>query len=398
MLRKNYNKTKIQGYGHLGNNKGIMFLTSIFVVIILIGLIASFAILSSSELNNSKRYQYSTAAFWAAEAGVNKFIHNTSMLDIENVTEAIGLGFVSLEKDDSNPALRIVTATGTYNDISRSIQIEFPANPPSLFDNTISSGANIILDGFISGMSVDGKTRLSGEYDDQGFWTTANFEDKVEGVDNGLTTLTYPDLNENGQEDFDDFVSYNRRFVDPEDPDYTGEYSEDEVLHIQTNGAVDIWPNEQLVGKKVVFIEGSSAGQGDARIWFDATWRSDQNITIISTGSVDYVQPLQSPAANSQLNTISWDDYNEAAILLSTHSGSTYTHEDANYGSIISLSHTTGNLIANGGVHLDLIFVWKMFDYENPVDENGLVPPGFQGLINTSSSGYSDTPSSWAEI
>jgi len=47
---------------------------------------------------------------------------------------------------------------------------------------------------------------------------------------------------------------------------------------------------------------------------------------------------------------------------------------------------------------LSTILPIRQFDYENPVDENGLVPPAFQGLIAGGSSGYSSNPSSWSEI
>lgn len=380
------------------NNKGGVFLTSLFVLTILIGLMASVFVSSMSELNGSKRFRDATAALWTAEAGISRYIQDTTLLDDADQTISVGVNSVFISKDDSDSQRRIVTATGTSNGVSRQIEVEFPTLPPGLFDNTLSSGGDITLNGFIAGVTVNGKTRLSGEFDKNGFLTNANFEDKQEGVASNLTTLEYPDLNENDESDFDDFVSYNRRFVDSDDPDFTDEYSEDEVLHIQTNDTVDIWPSSDLAGKKVIFVEGSEAGNGNVNVWFDTTWAADQNVTIISTGSVNYVQPLQSPSANSQLNTISWEDYNEFAVLYSSHSGSTYTNKQANFGSLVSLSKTKGNLIANEGINLDLIFVWKQFDFESPVDDEGLVPPGFQGLISGGSGGYSTTPSSWAEI
>ena len=153
-----------------------------------------------------------------------------------------------------------------------------------------------------------------------------------------------------------------------------------------------------MAGKKIVYVEGTSAGAGDVNVWFDSTWTANQNLTVISTGSVNYIQPLQNPSANSQLNTISWDNYNEFAVFLSAHSGVTYTGKKAYYGSIVSLSNTKGNVIANQGMNLDLIFVWKQFNYQSPIDANGLVPPAFQGLIAGAASGYSTTPSSWAEL
>ena len=89
--------------------------------------------------------------------------------------------------------------------------------------------------------------------------------DDSSSLDNSsdLTTLEYPDTNENDTPDeFDDFVAYNRRFVDPDDPDFTGDYTEDEVLHIEGNDTVNIWPDSDLAGKKIIFVEGTAAGEG----------------------------------------------------------------------------------------------------------------------------------------
>ena len=107
---------------------------------------------------------------------------------------------------------------------------------------------------------------------------------------------------------------------------------------------------------------------------------------------------LQNPAANSQLNTVSWDNYSEGTIFYSTHSGVNYTHANANYTSILSYSVTEGNVVANGNVTANMLGVIKRFDYESPFDEDGLVPPGFEGLVGTGSGGYSSTPSDWKEI
>ncbi len=383
----------------LNNKKGAALVTALMITTILLGLTICLSFASVGEVQNANRFRDSTSAFWAAEGAVQRFLQDTTMLDDADQTVTIGTHSVFLSKDDSDPVTRVVTATGTANGITRSIEVTFPAIPPSLFDNTMSSGGGVTLDGFIAGIDVDGKTRLSGVYDDQGFITNATFEDKEEAVSGDLTTLEYPDADENGTADeFSDFVAYNRQFVDPDDPNYTGEYTADEVLHIEGNDTVNIWPDADLADKKIIFVEGSAPGEGDVNIWFDSSWQADQNVTVISTGSVNYIQPLQNPSADSQLNTISWDNYNEAAILFSSHSGVTYTHAEANYGSIISLSKTEGNLIANDDVNLDLILVWKEFDYENPVDDEGLVPPAFQGLVGGASDGYSSDAASWTEI
>lgn len=397
MTRKN---RKIIFHTRINNSEsGVALIISLFVLTILFGLTAGFSLSSVGELNNANRFRDSTSSFWAAESAINRYISNNSLLNAGAQNYTIGNSTVSISKVDETSVGRTVTAVANTNGVNRSIEVFFAAGAPDLFNNTISSGGDINLNGLIAGLQVDGKTRLSGEFNDNGFLTSGSFEDKQENVASTNTTLQYPDADGNGTGDeFTDFVAYNRQFADTSDPNYSGEYSDDEVLYIQSNDTVNLWPNEELVGKKVVFVEGATAGSGDVNVWFDTTWAADQDITIISTGSVNYIQPLTNPASNSQLNTISYDDYNEVAILYSTHSGATYTHDQANFGSIVSYSHTTGNMVANTSMRLDLILVWKEFDFENPVADDGSVPPAFQGLIAASSGGYASTPTSWEEI
>lgn len=374
----------------LANNRGTALITSFLMMTVMVGLTSSFTINSVSELNAATRLRNSTAAFWAAEGGAARFIQNNNLLSAGDSTVTIGSGTVTIHKDDTDSAKRILTVTSSVGGVSRQIKLEFPGAAPDAFSNTISVGEDLTIHAVFAGLDVNQKTRIHGTYAVSGVHESGTFEDKVTGVASNLTTLTYPDSNNNGTSDeFNDFKQFNQNLLST--------YPASEVVYIQGNATVTIFPSSNLAGKKVIYVEGATARTGNVNVFFDPTWAANQNITIISTGSVNYIQPLQTNAANSQLNTISWDDYNEGSVFYSTHTGVTYTHDDANYGSVVALSSTTGSTIANGDFNAHLAVAWKEFNYENPLDADGNVPPGFKGLVG-SGAGYSSTPNNWYEM
>jgi len=257
-----------------------------------------------------------------------------------------------------------------------------------VFDNTISTGGDLSLSGTFASLEVYGKTRLTGTYQESGPWVSGWFEDKQEGVDSQLTTISYPDADENGTADqFNDFVEYNRDIVASYDPS--------EVVYIQTDNTVNVFPNSTLIGKKILYVEGSSSGTGDVNIFFDATWQDGQDLTIISTGTVDYVQPLQ-VQTDARLNTISWDDYNEFAVFVNTHDGVTYTHDEAEYFDILDVSVTEGSVIANQGIDTFEVIALKRFYFSDRI-ENGDLPPGFEGLLGINPTLVTN-PQNWKEL
>lgn len=371
------------------NKKGASLLYGYLVLSVLLTLSAGFALSTASELNNTKRFRDYTKAFWLAEAGVARFRKNQTMLDTTNpVNIYFGSNYVTLLKDDTDSQNRIVTATGHVGSITRQLAITFPAKPPKVFSNTMSSGGNLKLLGLIAKLEVYGPTRLTGTFSKSGIGASGWFEDKQEGISTNETTLKYPDADGNGTSDqFNDFVEFNR--------DIASNYPPSEVVYIQSDNTQIVIPNRSLAGKKILFVEGSQPGTGNVNILFDASWQSEQNLTVISTGTVEYVQPLQT-ATNSQLNIIAWDDYKEASILYSSHKGVTYAHDAANFYSIFEYSVTSGNLIANNGINANEALSWKRFDYADPV-ANGSVPPGFQGLLAQAPPGYATTPDLWEE-
>ena len=373
----------------LQNETGAALLLGLLVLTVLITLMAGFALSTVQEIRGANRYRDGAIAFWLAEAGVQRFMEDTTILNSGSQTVYFGSNYFTLSKDDTDSTLRVVTAVGHVGGITRNVRVEFPANPPVLFDNTMSTGGNLNLAGLFARMDVYGKTRISGTYNKTGIGATGWFEDKQTGVASNSTTLKYPDSDNSGTADqFNDFVQFNRTLV--------AAYPSSEVLYIQSNSTQVIVPSSSLAGKKVIYVEGTTAGSGDVNIVFGSTWQDNQNMTVISTGNIAYLQPLQI-SSNSQLNTISWDDYNEASVFYSTHDGVTYSHDDANFYSIFEYSETTGNVVANHSIGANEALSWKKFNYGNPLN-GSTVPPGFEGLVSQANSGYSSTPSEWKEI
>ncbi len=408
----------------LKTQKGAALITAYFVITSLITLGTGFAMMSINELNNARRYRDSAEAFWTAEAGINQFVHDTTMLD-DTGSDTITLGSHSatISKDDSDPQQRVVTAVSVVGGQTRTVQVSFPKNPPGIFSNTLSGGLNFHTIGASlrsSYLNIYGKMRFAGIYDDDAFNLVENFQDPAYSQPSGEVTLTYPDADGDGTaHEFDDFVAYNRALVDS--------YPEDETLHIipeTDEDVVYIYPNstykdEPIAGKKIVFVDDAE-GEGDVEIIFGAGWQDHEDLTVITTGSVSYFQPLENAVNDSNLNVIAWDDYSQASLLVSYHNGVIFANDQAFFTEVLSESENTGVVIANGlrpndadnvcitpwncydpdesAIHFtEFLQTTKDFYYANPI-EGSQVPFGFEGLISAGGSGYSSTPNSWKEL
>jgi hypothetical protein len=376
----------------LGNERGVALAIAIMVVGTLITLSLGFASSTMTELRSAQYYRNSAKAFWMASSGISEFLNNTHYLDSGQKTINFGSNTVVITKDDSSPTQRIVRAIASVGTARRGIQVTFAGSPPDLFGNTMTSGNNFSITGILARLDANGKTRIGGIYSKSGLLAEANFQDKLQNQGTATTTLKYPDRNNNGTSDeFADFVQFYRNEM--------ATRPSSETIWIQPanpNDTVWVYPNQQLAGKKLIFVD-TTEGKGDVNIIFDASWRNNQNLTIVTTGDITYYQPLN-VAADSKLNLVSWKDYNEASILYSAHHGVTYAHNDADYFSVLNYSHTTGNVVANHDLNAFEALTWKVFDFVSPIDAQGNVPPGFQGLMAQSAGGYSSTPDSWKEI
>src|SRR3989338_2171809 len=371
------------------NNKGAALIMAYFVMSTLVTLSAAFSLYTFNEINNAHRYRDATTAFWLAEAGINEFINNPHMLDKEGEKFlTYENGTVYLKKDDSLEIKRILTAVGKVRGSERQIQVEFPALAPDIFNNSVATKGSIRISGDKSNLTVNGKLRISGKIVNSAKHSTVSVEDKIEGVDPHQVALTYPDVNGNGRPDeFRDFVDFNR--------DLISKYSPDEVVYIKGDGVYTISPNSALKNKKIIYVEGSQ-GDGNVNIEFNGAWEDNQNLTIISTGTVTYSQ-ANPVSTNSQLNIIAWAGYAETAALPGSHYGMIFTHGVAQFDEVRDTSITNGVVIANGGISVKEVWSNKTFNYADP-RHNGVVPPGFEGLLGGGVKGYTAKPSSWAEI
>lgn len=371
------------------NNKGAVLILAYIVLFALLTLSAGIASFNINEHNYARRHYFSTAAFWLAEAGINIFMKDTRVLDqTGSYTMQDGNGMIDITKDDSNFRRRVVTATGTFAGIKRSIQITYPAKAPEVFRNTVSTKGDLVIEGKKAMAAINDKTRLNGKIIDHGEHSRVFLEDKDEGVSAGLVSLNYPDANNNGVADeFADFVQINRGILQ--------NYPSEEVLYIKGNGTYMIAPDSSLDGKKIIYVEGDE-GHGNVVILFGEGLKKNQQMTIISTGTV--IHNLTGFAApDSQLNIISWTGYWETAALPASHNGVIYTHGIAHFDNIYDTTVTNGNVIANGGIAIGEIWSTKTFNYADTTTDE-IVPAGFEGLVGGGGSGYVTKPDAWKAI
>lgn len=371
------------------NNKGAVLIAVYMVLFVLMTLSSSVALFNFSELNDARRHQNDAAAFWSAEAGINQFMADPTMLDAAGSKTIAGeSGTALLSKDDSDSRYRVVTSTGAAGGSRRRIQIKYPALS-TIFERAVSTKGDVTIEGRRSSLIINDKLRLGGKVVNAAVYPLVFFEDKQEGVSAPLVSITYPDADGNGTADeFSDFVAFNR--------DLIASYPEEEVVYVRGNGTYTITPDASLEGKKIVYIEGEREGQGNAIIQFTGALATDQSLTVIATGTVTH--NLAGLAGNnSRLHIIAWSDYFETAALPSVHNGMIYTHGTAYFDEMHDTSVTNGSVVANEGVVIREIWSTKIFNYAD-VRKNGVVPPGFEGLAGGRASGYASAPSSWREI
>lgn len=364
------------------NNKRAAALTLAYMVIsVLTTLGMAFVSGSISEANSARRYSESERAFWIAEAGMAQAYRDWAATGATGAGAAYGNGNYVIDSS----ALPIVVITGTYGSGQSVLQASF-VRVPNPFQNSLSVGGDMSLVGILARLEVYDRTRISGNFTKSGIGAQSWFADKLEGVSQTQTTIPIPDYSDNGvTNEFADFVAFGRLAVQS--------YPPEEVVYIQNNGTVNIFPSSALVGKKVIFVEGSTPGAGDVNIFFDGTWRDDEDLTVISTGTISYVMPLQLQE-NARLSTVAWDDYNEVAIFRSQHESVTYAHDDATFIDILDWGSSTGNIIVGDDMSLLEVLTYERYYYSDRV-VNGDMPPGFSLL-----SGSVGTPlfMDWREI
>ena len=371
------------------NNINGSILIATTVLYLLIALSMSFVLFNVSEMNAARRYYHSTAAFWLAEAGIHMFIKNSDMLnDSFSKTIPYEDGTINLLRDDSKSMFRLITATGIFGGVQRKIQIAYPVNIPEVYKNTLSSKGNITITGRKSSVIVNGKTRLTGQLINNANYGRSIFQDLKSDQDNSLTSLSYFTGNSNNE-------SNNFHYFMQNNKDLIAGYPEDTVLYIKTNGTYTLPNDGSLTGKKIIYIEGDSGG-GNVLIQSHGAVAQNQNLTIISTGTVTFNQSGHQ-APNSQLNIISWGGYNESVSSSSSHRGLIYTHGEATFNNINADSINYGGIIADGGMTFGEVWSTKIFNYAD-MTTGGYYPSGFEKLIGGSITTVAPYPTSWREV
>ncbi len=369
------------------NKKAAALITAVILTLFLSILGIAFTSRSIQERNLATRYIDSVRAFWLAEAamakGYSELMSSPSYAGEDWTTLASGSYRIIKNSSPGEVEIRAEGLSGSTTQVLTST-LALVAYP---FENTMSVGDDISLSGLLGNINVYGKTRLSGEFSKSGFITSAWFEDKTEGVDPTYTSMPISDYDSNGTADeFNDFVIMGQTAI--------ADYPSEEVVYLQTNGTVNIFPDQTLVDKKVIFVEGDNPGQGDVNIYFGATWQDQQDLTIIATGEVTYVQPLQFQE-DARLSTVSWDDYSEISVFRNAHESVIYTHDDAYYMDIFDWGSTTGNIIAQDDISIFEFITNEKFYYSDRA-YNGDLPPGFSRL-SSGSGVLSNQMSDWQE-
>ncbi|MFO8052979.1 MAG: hypothetical protein R6U54_03360 [Candidatus Omnitrophota bacterium] len=388
------------------NKKATALILTIIVSVVLAILGISFLLVGINEKNLVERYKYSTKAFWIAEAGLAQ-----AYQDITNnysTCPAVESSWGGASNDSFGGGSYLVTvtlegnlkltSTGTYKTVSKEVSAELTC-VPSPFENTLSVGGDLDLTALAAIIHVNGKTRYSGNYNESTFFGNADFEDLQQEPDTNKTTLEVPDYDNNGVSDeFNDYKLYSREAtqdhaqgeIDFEGTDF---YVDDKVVYkkVEAGDNVNIFPHQSLVGKEVIYIEGPE-NEGDVNIYLDGNWQDDEDLTVISTGQVHYIEPLQT-SRESRLSVISWEGYKESSVFVGYHESVVFTHGDAEFEDLLDIGYFTGNIIANGDVSLLELFTLDYWDFSDRVI-NGDIPPGFSKFVGQI---LTDNLSDWQE-
>jgi len=373
----------------LRNNAGAVLLMACVGLFVILTVAAGYTLSLFGELANARRFQQSTAAFWLAQAGISRVVHDMDIFaDGDEQVIPVAGGKIYLTKDDSSVLKRVVTSTGEVGGSQRRIQVEFPAREPEAFEHSLSTKGDIVVNGARAVLALNDKIRLSGEFTNNARYSSIFIEDKQQGLAPGRVSVVYPDLDGNGKPDeFADFLAYNQRLL--------ARYDKNQIAHVKGSRTYVLTPNKDLKDKKIIYVEGRE-GHGDVIIHFGGNWDKKQNVTVISTGTVTFNQGGVM-GRDAKLNIIAWSGYKETALLPSTHNGIVLTKGRAVFDEIHDTSITNGTVIADGGIRFGEIWSTKTFNYAN-YNQEGLLPPGFEELMGSRNLGYAATPNEWKEI
>ncbi len=397
------------------NKKGSILLISYLAITVLLALGASFLANSLTEIRGTERFVNSSQAFWAAEKGLAKVAYNinngipltqNTFINMEDFPNYYPSGYCKYKVESYDTfTSKVFTVTGIAGEgadqdkAQKKVQIRLPR---SIFENTISAGGNLDVIGFIGDLDVFGKTRITGTYSKSGLGVSCWFEDKQEGVSSEKTTIQIPDINANGTPgEFNDFVTHFDTVVSAireKTLEEQGDADAEAVL-IETDGDYFVYPQASLEDKDILYVRGSGPGQGNVYVLFNTSWADNQDLTIISTGTVTYLEPLQYESQNSRLNMVSWGDYTETSVFYTSHESVIYTQGDADFMDIFEVGTSDLNMIANDDITFTEIFARKAVRYSSRIAD-GDIPPAFGDSLGSSDldiAALTVNPQGWKE-
>ncbi len=365
-----------------GETRGVAIVTVMVLTLVLLTLGATFLRLATFERLSANEEIQRAQAFYLAEAGVERAIaflrvagneHSTGTL-YTNEPFANGTYTVTAA-DDLDSGIKIITSTGTFAGEQKTITVEVQLLP-AFFRNTFSSGGDLDFYGILAAAWAHGTTWLSGVYDRHGWLQNMRFDTLVQNVDPNETTLRFRDMNENDvPNELEDFVLFFENALLECNPGETA------LIQTGAGGTVDIWPSRDHVGKRIIFVKGPDGAEdtgGNVDIYLGASWADGQDLTIVSTGEVNYIQPLQNPST-SRLSVISWDDYTEGAIIFSAHRSVIGTQGTADFSYLFAWVTVYGSVFANQNINIQEGVVMANFWHDDRLNV-GDVPPGLRPL------------------
>lgn len=430
--------------------KGVVLILASIIVAALLAISGGYMKQVVAELNTARRFLNNEKSLWAAEAGA--VVAYCNLKTNANWNPA-SLSASDRQVGDDGSFAITVTLSGSDRNVSVAATIgnlypktvTFSLSYPGALSNALSAGKKLRRRNTWGQLNINGDTQAgNGVHQTQGYWKLQNgeLEYVITSEQNNLSWVTthqgysydwnanpapeilFPDGDDqNGVDDqFTDFTSHFQNTIN------SNQYSASEVVYIQINNNDTVWvypgwsgqgylwtPSQGFIrdaqnntvtlsGKKILYVEGNSAGKGDVKILFGAAevYGQGEDLTIISTGDVSYIAPVQIPGNNSRLNVIAWNNYEEWGSWWygNNHNSNVFAHDNVIYSG--GTSNTTGSVTANDNIELGSWYYG--IKYINSPTLEVELPPGFEGLSELSqgnifSSGGSGTLNNdWQEL
>ena len=383
--------------------KAIVLLLGYVVLTMFLALSIAYMSRVVAEVHDSRRKYELAKAFWVAEAGAaDAYINirsnrNWDPASLSNTT-ITNMGTFNVTVQSPSASIRKVIVTGTTDD-GYEKTITYSLSYGS-FQTALAAGNKLIHMGLFSVLDLHGDAKAGNGIEQSPLSWITTHEDEGYTYDwsaNPDPKIIYPDGDTDTNTIADEFSDFN---------DYTqeslNEYEASEVVWIQTDNDVTIWPGTsgsgriwvggtlltdaegdpvELAGIKMLYVQGTTPEtSGLTEIHFGAseTFSQDEDLTIVSTGNISYKEPLQSGDSNSRLSVITWQNYKEEGILYTNHNLNVFAHGAVDFVSFLNYSDTKGIYLTNND--MELLVAASIKRLYLPSEENLVLPPGWEGF------------------